>query len=322
MSNKYNPKRSWSEKENSNSKKNKMPEKEFNISIQTIELIESSDDELNNSGEIGELQQTKESSHYRKNINKDWFNRYTWLESEEINQETLIFCKLCRNRNGMSNFSKGTKSFRLDKIKAHSNSNEHKKSESILLVSDTEQSNGEKLSIISLMRNIYFCSKHNISLKKIYPGLCNLMSLQTENNISNKISTLKPASLEKPSKSKSKYGSYKNSIAGFDFLDSIASVIKNSLFDELNSSPYWSVMIDEANSVDDDKYLAIVGKCIANNMPIMRYLGLINLDSTVGENIYNQIISFCVSNEISYHQIIHFGSDGASNMTGMKLILN
>src|SRR6266511_1536001 len=302
MSNQYNPKRSWSEKENSNSKKNKMPEKEFNISIQTIELIESSDDELNNSGEIGELQQTKESSHYRKNINKDWFNRYTWLESEEINQETLIFCKLCRNRNGMSNFSKGTKSFRLDKIKAHSNSNEHKKSESILLVSDTEQSNGEKLSIISLMRNIYFCSKHNISLKKI--------------------STLKPASLEKPSKSKSKYGSYKNSIAGFDFLDSIASVIKNSLFDELNSSPYWSVMIDVANSVDDDKYLAIVGKCIANNMPIMRYLGLINLDSTVGENIYNQIISFCVSNEISYHQIIHFGSDGASNMTGMKLILN
>src|SRR5437016_3665679 len=190
MSNQYNPKRSWSEKENSNSKKNKMPEKEFNISIQTIELIESSDDELNNSGEIGELQQTKESSHYRKNINK-------------------------------------------------------------------------------------------ISLKKIYPGLCNLMSLQTENNISNKISTLKPASLEKPSKSKSKYGSYKNSIAGFDFLDSIASVIKNSLFDELNSSPYWSVMIDEANSVDDDKYLAIVGKCIANNMPIMRYLVLINLYYTV-----------------------------------------
>jgi hypothetical protein len=28
-----------------------MPEKEFNISIQTIELIESSDDELNNSDE-------------------------------------------------------------------------------------------------------------------------------------------------------------------------------------------------------------------------------------------------------------------------------
>ena len=321
MSNQYNPKRSWSEKENSNSKKNKMPEKEFNISIQTIELIESSDDELNNSGEIGELQQTKESSHYRKNINKDWFNRYTWLESEEINQETLIFCKLCRNRNGMSNFSKGTKSFRLDKIKAHSNSNEHKKSESILLVSDTEQSNGEKLSIISLMRNIYFCSKHNISLN-VYPDLCKLVSLQTGNNVSNKISTLKPASLEKLSKPKSKYGSHKNPIAACDFLDSIASVIKNSLFDELNSSPYWSVMIDEANSVDDDKYLAIVGKCIANNMPIMRYLGLINLDSTVGENIYNQIISFCVSNEISYHQIIHFGSDGASNMTGMKLILN
>ena len=54
----------------------------------------------------------------------------------------------------------------------------------------------------------------------------------------------------------------------------------------------------------------------------MRCLGMVNLDSTDGENIFNQIISFCNSNEISYHNIIHFGSDGASNMTGMKLILN
>ena len=39
MSNQYNPKRSWSEKENSNSKKNKMPEKEFNISTRRKKFI-------------------------------------------------------------------------------------------------------------------------------------------------------------------------------------------------------------------------------------------------------------------------------------------
>ena len=56
----------------------------------------------------------------------------------------------------------------------------------------------------------------------------------------------------------------------------------------------------------------------AGDMPIpyMRYLGMINLESTDGENIFNQIISFCNDREISSHRIIHFGSDGASTMVG------
>src|SRR4051794_634567 len=73
MSNQYNSKRFFSSgNEDFSSKKNKIPE-----------LIELSDDETNNSGEIGELQ--IKISHYRKNINKDWFSTYTWLESEEKN---------------------------------------------------------------------------------------------------------------------------------------------------------------------------------------------------------------------------------------------
>jgi hypothetical protein len=312
MSNQYNSKRSFSsENENSSSKKNKTPEP-----------IELSDDETNNNDEIGELQIKR--SHNRKNINKDWFSTYTWLESEEKNQEMLIFCKLCRNANRTSKFSKGTNVFRIDKIKQHLNTNEHKESELMLLNSNQNESNrdnteqsDEKKTIISLIMSNYFSSKHNISLN-VYSDLCKLVSLQTRNNVSDKISTLKPASLEKLSKPKSKYGSHKNPIAACDFLDSIASVIKNSLFEELNSSPYWSVMIDEANSIDGNKHLAIVGKYITNNMPIMRYLGLINLESTDSENIYNKIKLFCISNEISYQNVIHFGSDGASNMTGYK----
>src|SRR5687768_15527989 len=43
---------------------------------------------------------------------------------------------------------------------------------------------------------------------------------------------------------------------------------------------------------------------------------MINLESTTAENIYSQILSFCISNEILYNKIINFGSDGASNMGG------
>ena len=284
-------------------------------------------------------------SHQRTTVNKNWLHYYTWLETEVINENTFLFCKLCKNRNGSTTFALGTTDLSLKGIKQHLITNEHKESELQLFDLNNSELNREdqmdtitldtynvsiqyrelldkeKLSIISLMRNVYFSSKQNLSLN-IYPDLCNLMSLQIENNneliISENVSTLKPASLEKPAPLGSKYADYKNPMAGFDFLDSIANVIKQSLFQELNSSPYWSLMIDEANSIDHDKYLAIVGKFTINNMPIMRYLGMINLDSTVGEKIYDHIISFCNLNEISCDKIIHFGSDGASNMTGYK----
>jgi hypothetical protein len=261
-----------------------------------------------------------EKSHTRKAVDPKWFDDYPWLETESVNGNIILYCRICRICNGTTAFAKGTSSLRLGRIKEHMKTNEHKKSEE-LLKPDTSRISTEKLKIISLMRIIYCCSKNNIPLNT-YPDLCKLTSLQIENNkeliISDKVSTLKPASLGKPSPSKSKYGNYNNHVSGIDFLDSIAYTIKKSLFEELNSSVYWSIMIDETNSVDNDKYLAIVGKYIINNIPYMRYLGMVNLDLTDGENIFNQIITFCNSKEISYDKIIHFGSDGASNMTGMN----
>jgi hypothetical protein len=253
--------------------------------------------------------------HHRKHVNSDFFNDYTWLEYEENENITLSFCKLCRSRNGSTKFAIGTTDLSLEGIKRHLETNEHKVSESQL----QNEFNKKQLTIISLMRSVYFLSKQNLSLN-IYPDLCKLITLQSEINsqliTSEKTSILKPATLENTPTPKSTYGSYTNPNFAHDFLNSIASVIKKSLFEELNSSIYWSIMIDEANSIDNSKYLAIVGKYIVNNIPYMRYLGMIDLESTTAENIYSQILSFCISNEISYHKIIHFGSDGASNMRG------
>jgi Domain of unknown function (DUF4371) len=276
-------------------------------------------------------------THHRATINKNWLLYYTWLKTETINENTFLFCNICRTRNGKTTFALGTTDLSLQGIKRHLITHEHKESESQLLNSNNIELNIEdqmdtsetsynkgKLQIISLMSRVYFSSKKNLSLNN-FSDLCELMSLKIENitelTINDNRSTLKPASLEKPSTPRSKYGSHENHTAALDFLDSIAFIIKKSLFEELNSSTHWSIMIDETNSVDGDKYLAIVGKCITNNIPFMRYLGMVNLDSTDGENIFNQIILFCNSNEISHHNIIHFGSDGASNMTGMKLVL-
>lgn len=40
------------------------------------------------------------------------------------------------------------------------------------------------------------------------------------------------------------------------------------------------------------------------------------VDSTDGENIFNQIISFCNSNEISYYSIIHLGVSRLKTLLG------
>jgi len=52
----------------------------------------------------------------------------------------------------------------------------------------------DKLNIISLMRNVYFCSKNNQAIN-VFPELCKLISIQIKNSkeylVSNKISILK-----------------------------------------------------------------------------------------------------------------------------------
>ena len=112
------------------------------------------------------------------------------------------------------------------------------------------------------------------------------------------------------------YASYSNSNSGTEFLESICHIIKESLFDELNSSTYWSILIDEFTTITDNKHLAIVLKYLINNTPYMRYLGMLNLEEIDALYIFNQIKSFFLSKNLNFNSLIHFGSDGASTMTG------
>ena len=41
---------------------------------------------------------------------------YIWLETELINENTFLFCKLCKNRNGSTTFALGTKNLSLRSI--------------------------------------------------------------------------------------------------------------------------------------------------------------------------------------------------------------
>ncbi|CAG8741843.1 21391_t:CDS:2, partial [Gigaspora margarita] len=88
------------------------------------------------------------------------------------------------------------------------------------------------------------------------------------------------------------YATYQNPIAGCEILESLAYVIEKDTIAEINNSPFWSILLDESNTITNEKTLAIVSKHIANNIPL-----------------------FCTAKELNLTRLIHFGSDGASNMT-------
>jgi hypothetical protein len=88
------------------------------------------------------------------------------------------------------------------------------------------------------------------------------------------------------------------------------------LIDEIKASGQWSILIDESTTITDEKHLVLVSKHIANNVPVLRYLGLIELDDCSANNITTQIKSFLNKKGLQIKDIAHFGSDGASVMTG------
>ncbi|CAB5360435.1 unnamed protein product [Rhizophagus irregularis] len=79
-----------------------------------------------------------------------------------------------------------------------------------------------------------------------------------------------------------------------------------------------NIMINETTSISDEKHLAIVSKHFSHNVPVLRYIGLIELEDYTADNILTQILEFIQNNGLNLDNLIHFGSDGASIMVGRK----
>ncbi|CAG8853784.1 45492_t:CDS:1, partial [Gigaspora margarita] len=64
------------------------------------------------------------------------------------------------------------------------------------------------------------------------------------------------------------------------------------------------------------KHLAIVTKHLFENKPILRYLGMIELDDCGAESITANLKRFILAKLLNIEYLIHFGSDGASTILG------
>jgi len=253
-----------------------------------------------------------------------------WLEYRNIGETVMMFCTWCERAGYGNQMAKGCSTYKKDLLDRHVKNQEHvllenarKTNQPNIMQSLSRNLLNDKEKIINQMKCVYFAAKNHLSLN-LYPGLCDLV-LNTNKNADNTIHPLKlpPLSSLNPSAdtaNTSQYGSYLNPMSARKFEEAIFYVVEKALINEIKVSDQWSLLIDESTSITDEKHLVLVSKHMANNVPVMRYLGLIELDDCSANSIMAYIKNFLVEKDLQIKNIAHFGSDGASVMTGMFVL--
>ncbi|CAG8579745.1 18231_t:CDS:2 [Racocetra persica] len=92
----------------------------------------------------------------------------------------------------------------------------------------------------------------------------------------------------------------------------IISLIRNVYY---LSKSNQNILIDKSTSFTA-KHLAIVTKYLTQNTPVLRYLGMIELDNCNAESITNNLERFIIAKSLNIENPTHFGSDRASTILG------
>jgi len=254
------------------------------------------------------------------------------VRREDEEGTPFMYCTWCEEGKANNVFTKGCNKFKKDYLDNHIKTETHISISKLrggstnnpnIITSFIIQFGVEKSNVIALMRNAYFCSKQNLALH-IYPDLNNLVEYQIKNyeEINCQIPPTKvlPPPLYSQTlpltSTTSNYATYKNPKAGLKFIESISYVIERQVIAEINKSTGWSILLDESITITIDKHLAILSKHMIGNEPVLRYLGMINLEEGDANSIMRDIKIFLNAKGISFQSLYHIGSDGASVMTG------
>ncbi|GBB98166.1 hypothetical protein RclHR1_03150029 [Rhizophagus clarus] len=240
-----------------------------------------------------------------------------WCEERKVSN---IFMKSCNKfkKDYLDNHIKTETHISISKLRGDSTNNPN------IITSFITQLGVKKSCIIALlMRNTYFCSKQNLAFN-IFSDINNLVEYQINNYNEINYQTLPTQVLLPPLYSQtlpltsttSNYTTYKNLKAGLKFIKSISYVIKHQVIAEINKSTGWSIFLDENITITIDKHLAILSKHMVGNEPILRYLGMVNLEKYDANLITKDIEIFLNAKGILFQFLYHIESDGISVMTG------
>ena len=110
---------------------------------------------------------------------------------------------------------------------------------------------------------------------------------------------------------------YDSQYTANDLLDSLSAYADNELSQKMCASPFVTILADESTDISNTKRLVIYTQIIDDGMvPSTHYVCNVECTDATGKGIAQAILSEMESRGISKDQIMSFGSDGASVMTG------
>ncbi|CAG8603362.1 15059_t:CDS:2, partial [Dentiscutata heterogama] len=243
------------------------------------------------------------------------------------NSTITLYYTWCKDAGKSNQFTEGTQSLRKQTIERHLIINDHQKAiiawdnrQTKLMQGFTRQLSIQKLTIISLIQNIYYLSKNNQAITQFF-NLCQLNHLQTINQ-EQLYFEIEPIVLKSNNKnfnqsnqSRNEYATYENPISGRIFLKTISFTIKHEVIQEILNSKYWSILIDKS-TIFTNKHLAVVTKHLSENKPILHYFEMIKLEDCSAESFTINLKRFILAKLLNIENLVHFGSDGTSTMLG------
>lgn len=155
----------------------------------------------------------------------------------------------------------------------------------------------ENESMIRLFRTAYCIVKHNFSIRS-FPAL---ISLQECNGLPFAIA-------------------YKNRMAASSFITSISSVIQSSVVESINSTDYFSILVDGSTDISVTEQEIVYVRMLKDGRPVSVLLGLMAVKSGAAINIAAELDVFLTGLGIQNWKakLVGLGTDGASVNVGSQ----
>ena len=231
------------------------------------------------------------------------------------NGDERIKCLWCVKFKGDTPFAReGSSTIQLSGLNVHASSEAHKRSiqlseyesrqpclpiqKHIELMLDVEKSR-----IISAMETMYFVAVRDLPLE-LYKDLCDLHRYKETPNM--------PLTNE--------YSSYVNITSGKEFLTAAKEVYWEKLKEEICSSPFYSILVDESTDKTMEQHLIVYitylmdggrGSCMT------KFIQLLKIKNSTAQSMYEALSGLLSEMKLSKHKMVGFGSDGASSMRGI-----
>ena len=116
------------------------------------------------------------------------------------------------------------------------------------------------------------------------------------------------------------YRTYSNAVSGRKFLLAIASVLKDKLIEEVTTSPYFSIMVDESTDIALESHLITYVTYLANDgigQSKIEFLNLSGIPNGIASSIFEAWNKTRIKYDLDQTHLIELATDGTASMVGV-----